>query len=50
MGCRTILVQTGQGRETIKKLFQMDSPGSNTWIVRDLSQGTDLIMRLIQPN
>jgi histidinol-phosphate phosphatase family protein len=48
VGCRTILVQTGQGRETLKKLFQRDHSGSNTWIIRDLSRGTDLIIRLMK--
>ena len=50
VGCRTILVQTGQGRETLSKLFQMDYPGTNIWIAGDLLRGTDLVLRLIQPN
>ena len=48
VGCRTLLVQTGQGRETLKKLFQRDPSGNNTWIIRDLFQGTDLIFRLMK--
>jgi len=48
VGCRTLLVQTGQGRETLKKIFEMHNPGSNTWIIRDLFQGTDLILRLMK--
>jgi len=50
VGCRTILVQTGQGRETLKKIFQMDNPGSNFWIAGDLSRCTNLIIRLIHSN
>ncbi len=38
VGCRTILVQTGQGPETLKKIFKMDNPGSNFWIAGDLSR------------
>jgi D-glycero-D-manno-heptose 1,7-bisphosphate phosphatase len=49
VGCRTILVQTGQGRETLNKIFQMDRPGSNFWIAGDLFRGTDLIIRLLKP-
>jgi histidinol-phosphate phosphatase family protein len=48
VGCRTILVQTGQGRETLNKIFQMARPGSNFWIAGDLSRSTDLIIRLIR--
>ena len=47
VGCRTILVQTGQGRETLKKIFQRDNPGGSFWIARDLFRCTDLIIRLI---
>ena len=47
VGCRTILVQTGQGRETLKKIFQMDNLGSEFWIAGDLSRCTDLIIRLM---
>jgi D-glycero-D-manno-heptose 1,7-bisphosphate phosphatase len=46
-GCRTLLVQTGQGRETLNKILQEDRPGRNTWVAGDLSRGTDLILRLM---
>ncbi len=47
VGCRTILVQTGQGRETLKKIFQTDRPGSNFFIAGDLFRSVDLIIRLM---
>jgi len=47
VGCRTILVQTGQGRETLKKKFQMDTPGSNFRIAGNLFRSVDLIIRLM---
>jgi D-glycero-D-manno-heptose 1,7-bisphosphate phosphatase len=50
VGCQTILVQTGQGRETLKKIFQMDHPGRNIWIAGDLFRSTDLIIRLMNSN
>jgi D-glycero-D-manno-heptose 1,7-bisphosphate phosphatase len=50
VGCRTILVQTGQGRETLNKIFQMDRPGSNFWIAGDLFRSVDLIIRLMKDN
>jgi len=28
VGCRTILVQTGQGQETLKKIFPRDNPAA----------------------
>jgi D-glycero-D-manno-heptose 1,7-bisphosphate phosphatase len=50
VGCRTILVQTGQGRETLNRIFQLDQPGDNIWIIRDLLRGVDLILRLLHSN
>jgi len=47
VGCRTILVQTGQGRKTLKKIFQMDNPGSNFRIAGNLFRSVDLIIRLM---
>jgi len=47
VGCRTLLVQTGQGRETLDKIFREDRPGRNTWVAGDLFRGTDLIIRVM---
>lgn len=47
VGCRTILVQTGQGRETLKKIFHRDDPGSSFFIAGNLFQSVDLIIRLM---
>jgi histidinol phosphatase-like enzyme len=47
VGCRTILAQTGQGRETLKKIFQGDNPGSNFRIAGNLFRSVDLIIRLM---
>jgi D-glycero-D-manno-heptose 1,7-bisphosphate phosphatase len=47
VGCRTLLVQTGQGRETLDKIFREDWPGRNTWVAGDLFRGTDLIIRVM---
>jgi D-glycero-D-manno-heptose 1,7-bisphosphate phosphatase len=50
IGCRTILVQTGQGQETLKKIFQRDNPGGSFWIAGNLFRSVDLIIRLINSN
>ena len=50
VGCRTILVQTGQGRETLKKIFPRGNPGGSFWIAGDLFRSVDLIRRLMNSN
>jgi histidinol phosphatase-like enzyme len=46
-GCRTILVKTGQGRETLGRLFQSDDCRGQVWITGNLSESIDLIQGMM---
>lgn len=46
-GCRTLLVKTGQGRETINRLFQGDEIRSQIWITGSLLESVDLILQML---